>query len=341
MCCKHQKQIVAVEFMSKKNFSALGALCARANKKSPLLLFPLLLVGCGTSRSDQNPSPLFDAPPAVASQVEKLEEEIFSTLALAHVHMEAGRLHEAQAKLSALLEKDPGNAWAMLNLGVVMQRMGLLTRARELYASVAAMPQAKNMAAGKHTDAVADKSLGDLARHNLRSVNRQLLRERMAREGVLARQTSPAPEEVKFGMAAPKAAEFASVAEALPVTAGLDEQKVLLAVFGWRESWMQRRFGDYVAHYVPGFAPVGGGNRQWLDLRQLRISGARDISIELDGIKVQQLLNDDARVKFRQFYRDQRYSDVGCKTLDLQQVNGKWLIRSESFVKLGDASGSC
>lgn len=323
------------------NQTSCGALRNFARFNLPLLMLPLLVSACGAIPFDRKLAPSFDTPTSVSIQSYALGDEVSKLLARAHVHIESGSLHEAQAQLSFLLENDPGNAWAMLNLGVVMQRMGMLTRARELYASVAAMPQARLMVAGKISDDATEKTLSDVARHNLRSVNRMLLRERVAREDVLARQTQPALEEANLARLPPKIAVPPAAAEPALASARIEEKKVFLAVFKWREAWMQRRFDDYINIYSPGFAPAGSTNSQWRESRQRRIASAREISIELKGIETQQVANGLVRVRFRQFYRDQRYSDVGCKTLELLEVNGVWQIKSEGFIKLTGTSSDC
>lgn len=299
-----------------------------------LLLLTLGVTGCGSATLDgvQAVPPESKKAPT-ADQSKALEDDVYRDLAAAFVHLQSARLHEARAQLSEVLEKDPHNAWALLNLGVTLQRMGLHLRAREMYLRALEIPQGDRLTLGAVSQAGVGSSLHDLARHNLRSVDGLLLLEKLS-------QTKAKPNgkldrrQVVVDPAAPAAGKALGAGLSGGVDATLETQNSILRfVSEWRDAWAGRRVSEYLAHYLPGFAPAGLTHDQWRDARHIRLSSARDVDIEFREVRIHAVSNHIARVVFRQSYRDQRYSDVGCKTLVLQRQETEWKIRAEEFVK--------
>ncbi len=268
-----------------------------------------------------------------------VEDEVNRGLAASYALIESGQLHDAQAQLARVLEQDPSNAWAVLNLGVVMQRMGLHVRARDLYMRVLSLPQAKDLVSGSATQVGGGRRLRDLARHNLRSVNQLLQHQRILQERTpLAGTKEPVSPDAAVAVPGPAGALLGGSeksSDASPSGAAEEtpfDRQVLDAVRSWQQAWLDRRLEDYLAHYLPDFAPLGASHLQWRQSRQVRFAAARNITLDLDGIQVQRLSSQLVRVVFKQSYRDARYADIGCKTLVLQMYESKWKIRAEGFL---------
>lgn len=300
------------------------------------LVVPILLTGgsaAAAQRDEAGPAPSAGLSPA-AECSQDVEVGINRELALANALIESGQLQEAQARLGSLLQRDPTNGRAMLNLGVSFQQMGQHARARELYLQVLGLPVGQ-LAAGELSQTGAGRSLHDLASHNLRSVSRLMQQEQTVREhATAATQTDVGVRGAVLGAAAPTA-KPAPGAASVSGDPALWDQQVLAVVAAWREAWTGRRVADYLAYYLPDFTPGGlMSHAQWRETREKRLLGAQGIDIEFDGLRVHRLSGQMARVVFRQSYRNERYLDAGCKTLVLQQHEGSWKIRSEIFVKV-------
>lgn len=276
---------------------------------------------------------------------QSVEDEVNRRLAASYALIEAGQLNDAQEQLARVLDQDPNNAWAVLNLGVVMQRMGLHVRARELYMRVLSLPQAKDLVSGNGSQVGGGRRLRDLARHNLRSVNQLLQHQRILQErtSVLGANVPVSPDaSVAVSVpAGPPPVDPEKFSDTTPSGAAQEspfDRQVLDAVRSWQQAWLDRRLEDYLAHYLPDFSPLGSSHAQWRQSRQVRLAAARNMMLELDGIQVQRLSSQLVRVVFRQSYRDARYVDIGCKTLVLQMYENKWKIRAEGFaVQAGES----
>ena len=101
----------------------------------------------------------------------------------------------------------------------------------------------------------------------------------------------------------------------------------------WVDAWQNKRIQEYFSCYAETYAGGLGSPEAWRSQRKSRISQSRNIAIALSESNITRLENDRVEVSFIQQYQSSGHKDAGLKTLQLQKVNGLWLIEGEQFVK--------
>ena len=99
----------------------------------------------------------------------------------------------------------------------------------------------------------------------------------------------------------------------------------------WRAAWSGRNLADYLAAYAPEFKPAGTTRARWEAQRKERL--AKPVFIFVNVFEPQITINNGntATVVFTQRYETEALKETGRKTLVFGNLNGKWLIREESF----------
>jgi adhesin transport system outer membrane protein len=136
--------------------------------------------------------------------------------------------------------------------------------------------------------------------------------------------------ELLKGLAPPAAAP-----PSLQQEAASAERAVAEALKAWSLAWSGRNVQSYLGAYAPDFSPADGTTRAaWESRRKNVLARSKDISLDLRDIK---LTVKDARhvsTVFKQAYRSEQYEDSVLKTLEWEQIEGRWLIVSETSVPL-------
>jgi len=131
----------------------------------------------------------------------------------------------------------------------------------------------------------------------------------------------PAPAPVPAPTPAPAPAKQESTDSAA-------ERDVASAVRAWAEAWSRKDMGDYFGAYAKDFD--GGKSRKaWEQERRERITGKRNISVKISGLKVS-VNGNKATAQFRQEYKADNLSVSSGKRLDLVRNGGNWVIVKES-----------
>jgi tetratricopeptide (TPR) repeat protein len=97
---------------------------------------------------------------------------------------------QAETSLEKALSINPDNPYALLNMGVVYQETGRLSKARQMYEKVIAL-QPKEVAEESNTGSFAGKGLADIARENLK-----LLEAKEAELTARRKPVEPAPQTI-------------------------------------------------------------------------------------------------------------------------------------------------
>ncbi|RIX83609.1 L,D-transpeptidase Cds6 family protein [Acidovorax cavernicola] len=106
--------------------------------------------------------------------------------------------------------------------------------------------------------------------------------------------------------------------------------EVETAVRAWAAAWSARDVERYLAAYAPDFTPARGQTRErWEADRRARITGKSRISVGIEGLVIS-IQGTSASAQFRQVYRADALTETDRKTLELQRVGPRWLIRKES-----------
>lgn len=129
-----------------------------------------------------------------------------------------------------------------------------------------------------------------------------------------------------------KESETVSSAPEPAVQAPSVESKVREAIGKWRAAWVARDLTAYLAAYAPDYAPGDGlSHESWLEKRKSVVGKAKDITLEVDDVKVVPSGKDSAVSTFRQSYRSATYHDEVYKKMVWQKpANGNWVIVSET-----------
>ncbi len=99
----------------------------------------------------------------------------------------------------------------------------------------------------------------------------------------------------------------------------------------WVNAWSARNVPDYLQSYSSKFKPARGVTRDaWVAQRTAAISGAQKIEVSLSDINVNVKGPKSATSTFLQTYRSDSYQDTMQKTLEWENVDGRWQILSES-----------
>jgi ketosteroid isomerase-like protein len=138
----------------------------------------------------------------------------------------------------------------------------------------------------------------------------------------------PAPAASAAAAAATPAPAAPAAAPAQAPSAGIAE--VETAVRAWADAWSARDVDRYLAAYAPEFTPARKQDKkQWEAERRTRISNKSKISVTVDDLVIS-VNGQTASARFKQVYSADKLKSTDRKTLELQRVGDKWLIRKES-----------
>jgi ketosteroid isomerase-like protein len=141
---------------------------------------------------------------------------------------------------------------------------------------------------------------------------------------------SPGPEATPPPMSPPEHPLAPAVPGTTAETARPDQPAVLAVVELWAAAWSSRDVAAYLACYSGDFRPASDASRRaWEGQRRARILGARQIEIVLSDLQVSWLEAGDVRVRFRQTYKSERFSDTTSKVLVLRKETDGWRIVTE------------
>ena len=129
---------------------------------------------------------------------------------------------------------------------------------------------------------------------------------------------------------APVAAVAPAAAPANPTNPVTHLAEVESAVRAWAAAWSARDVERYLAAYATDFTPARGQTRErWEADRRTRITGKSRISVGIEGLVIS-VQGTSASAQFRQVYSADALTETDRKTLELQRVGPRWLIRKES-----------
>lgn len=106
--------------------------------------------------------------------------------------------------------------------------------------------------------------------------------------------------------------------------------QVEAAVQAWAQAWARRDTAAYTAAYAPEFRGSAPDAQTWRAEARARLEARSRIVVRLSELEIS-VEGDRAKARFQQFYdSDQPDSRRRTrKTLELQRVQGQWLIREE------------
>lgn len=127
----------------------------------------------------------------------------------------------------------------------------------------------------------------------------------------------------------PQAVAGATPAAAPTQPVAVPTGEVETAVHAWAAAWSSKDTDKYLAAYAPDFTPARGQTRQaWETDRRKRIEEKSRINVSVDDLVVS-LNGPSASARFKQVYAADAIKQSNRKTLELQRIGGRWLIRKE------------
>ena len=105
---------------------------------------------------------------------------------------------------------------------------------------------------------------------------------------------------------------------------------VMLALKNWSDAWSKQDTTAYLASYSATYSPKGTTHKNWVEYRQVRIKTPKFVKIELSDQKAILIDNSHVRVTLTQDYASDTLKAKDKKTLELELINNKWQITSES-----------
>jgi murein L,D-transpeptidase YafK len=109
-----------------------------------------------------------------------------------------------------------------------------------------------------------------------------------------------------------------------------EKRQVLQSIETWRTAWQAQDVDAYIAHYTDTFLPANGHSHEaWLQDRQIKLTQARALSVQIDHLQVQRLDDQRWKVTFYQRYQSSTYADQVSKELLMIKMGDQYLIEKE------------
>lgn len=243
-----------------------------------------------------------------------------------------GRWEIASTKLDQAAVIQPNNLNVKLKQGLAYQLSGKLALAHNAYQQVidgAPNPTGKNIEIVR----AAKTNQAKLGFKPLEAVS-ELPANTSAQQATEAVVAEPAAIEITPDTAEAKEliAEVTSINQK-PQGALNVEDEVKQRVEAWLAAWQDKRVDDYLAFYQTGFKGDFASHAEWKKQRAVRINAAKNITIRMSDMKVEQKDAVTALVTFIQTYQSAQHTDTGLKTLHLKKIDNDWLVALEQFTK--------
>lgn len=153
----------------------------------------------------------------------------------------------------------------------------------------------------------------------------------VANKEALNQRASEVLKDSEAASGVPDAAQ-AAAAVAKPADPAQEAAKneVFQALNAWINAWSGKNIAAYVEAYAATFQPeTGVSYKKWLDERKKVIGAAKNIKLDITNIKLVLLDQKRATTGFRQTYQSGSFGDVVHKTLEWENIGGRWLIVRE------------
>ena len=98
----------------------------------------------------------------------------------------------------------------------------------------------------------------------------------------------------------------------------------------WANSWQEKNIDRYMSYYSRNFRSGGLDYSGWQDKKARLFKRPGSVSLTVSDLWVV-IEGDLASTSFIQHYRDEHFSDIGEKIINLVRNNGKWQIISEEW----------
>ena len=104
----------------------------------------------------------------------------------------------------------------------------------------------------------------------------------------------------------------------------------------WQKAWQEKDLQMYMASYSEGFSSLGLDLKGWKRRKSEINKRCGQIKVTITNLKIKILSSKRAVVNFDQEYSSVIQHDKGRKTIQLINREGKWKIKREKWVPLGE-----
>lgn len=99
----------------------------------------------------------------------------------------------------------------------------------------------------------------------------------------------------------------------------------------WSTAWSSKNLAQYFSFYANDFKPSRRQTREAWEKHRTKIIGSqKSIALQTSNAELLRQEKNSAVLRFEQSYRSGKRTERSLKTLELVQINGKWLIQRES-----------
>ncbi|MFH1489351.1 MAG: L,D-transpeptidase, partial [Pseudomonadota bacterium] len=112
------------------------------------------------------------------------------------------------------------------------------------------------------------------------------------------------------------------------------EDEIRKFLDAWKEAWEKKDLKAYIACYDSEFQSRGMDLGAWESHRQRLNQKYRTLNLDIQGLKISEVSNGEAKVSFRQIYRADKYKDYGIKNILLIKRGNLWKIRTEDWLPM-------
>ena len=103
-------------------------------------------------------------------------------------------------------------------------------------------------------------------------------------------------------------------------------------VMRWAQAWSKQDTAGYFASYMPNYTTGNLSHQAWVQMRAQRVRAPRNISVGIEGIKINVLSKTQATAVFRQNYKSNILTSSVIKQLKFIRYRGEWKITDEQVV---------
>lgn len=109
------------------------------------------------------------------------------------------------------------------------------------------------------------------------------------------------------------------------------KEKASHFVSEWKTAWTSKNIEFYIQHYASDFKSKNMNVESWKTDKAAKFEKTNTIDLEINDLTVRQLSPIQYKVRFKQRYQADDYSDIGFKTLILSGCPGDFKILSENW----------
>ncbi|MEE8300185.1 MAG: L,D-transpeptidase family protein [Desulfatiglandales bacterium] len=103
-------------------------------------------------------------------------------------------------------------------------------------------------------------------------------------------------------------------------------------ISNWQKAWQEKDLQGYIASYSEDFFSHGLDRDGWKRHKSKINKRYGQIRVTISNLKIRLISSERATVHFEQDYSSDKYYDRGRKTIQLIKRDGKWKIKTETWV---------